>query len=62
MQRGAWESPVLPSVVEWAACQPVSLPPLQAALDYSALDLQPFYAGALVRFEGDFHCVADPLR
>lgn len=47
----------------------VSLPParfpdccLQAALDYESLDLHPFYAGALVRFEGDFHRVADPLR
>jgi len=42
-----------------------SMPPCplpQAALDYAALDLQPFYAGALVRFDGDFHRVADPLR
>ncbi|KAI7843455.1 hypothetical protein COHA_002933 [Chlorella ohadii] len=39
-----------------------SYPEAQAALDYAALDLQPFYAGALVRFDGDFHRVADPLR
>lgn len=35
---------------------------MQAALDYSALNLHPFYAGALVRFQGDFHRVADPFR
>ena len=34
----------------------------QAALDHAALDLQPFYAGALVRWSGAFHRVADPLR
>ncbi|GAB4818232.1 hypothetical protein N2152v2_005278 [Parachlorella kessleri] len=34
----------------------------QAALDYRALDLKPFYAGALVRFMGGFHRVADPAR
>ena len=34
----------------------------QAVLDYDALDLQPFYAGALVRYKGGFHRVADPLR
>ena len=37
-------------------------PEAQRVLDYAALDLQPFYAGADVRFEGDFHRVADPLR
>ena len=31
-------------------------------LDYDALDLKPFYAGALVRYDGSFHRVADPLR
>ncbi len=31
-------------------------------LDYDALDLKPFYAGALVRYDGGFHRVADPLR
>lgn len=41
---------------------PSQMPPLQEALDYEALSLQPFYAGALVRYRGDFHCVADPLR
>lgn len=40
---------------------PPAAPP-QAALDYAALDLQPFYAGALVRYGGDFHRVADPVR
>ena len=31
-------------------------------LDYEALDLKPFYAGASVRYAGAFHRVADPLR
>ena len=39
-----------------------SYPEAKKALDYNALDLQPFYAGALVRFEGAFHIVADPFR
>lgn len=53
----------LQAVLCYASKQPPSLVLLpQAALDYSALDLQPFYAGALVRFDGDFHRVADPLR
>ncbi|KAK9807377.1 hypothetical protein WJX73_009272 [Symbiochloris irregularis] len=34
----------------------------KAVLDYDALDLEPFYAGALVRWQGGFHRVADPLR
>eukprot|EP00798_Chlamydomonas_sp_ICE-L_P027169 gene27169-2409_t len=33
-----------------------------ALLDYEALDLKPFYAGADVWWNGDFHRVADPLR
>ncbi|GIL43974.1 hypothetical protein Vafri_1549 [Volvox africanus] len=37
-------------------------PEAQAELDYSALQLQPFYAGALVWQGGSFHRVADPLR
>ena len=37
-------------------------PETQAALDYEALDLKPFYEGALVRTGGRFHRVADPLR
>ncbi|GLC46739.1 hypothetical protein PLESTB_001358300 [Pleodorina starrii] len=37
-------------------------PEAQAALDYSALQLQPFYAGALVWSGGSFQRVADPLR
>ncbi|EFN56940.1 hypothetical protein CHLNCDRAFT_143480 [Chlorella variabilis] len=39
-----------------------SYPEAQEALDYGALDLRPFYAGALVRYQGEFHRVADPLR
>ncbi len=39
-----------------------SYPEAQKALDYNALNLKPFYAGALVRFEGAFHIVADPFR
>ena len=39
-----------------------SYPEARAVLDYEALDLRPFYAGADVRFEGGFHRVADPLR
>ncbi|KAK9815902.1 hypothetical protein WJX72_011660 [[Myrmecia] bisecta] len=39
-----------------------SYPEAKAALDYDALDLQPFYAGALVWYDGTFHRVADPLR
>lgn len=39
-----------------------SYPEAQKALDYEALDLKPFYAGALVRFAGNFHVVADPFR
>mmetsp|Transcript_30975 Transcript_30975/g.68650 ORF Transcript_30975/g.68650 Transcript_30975/m.68650 type:complete len:484 (-) Transcript_30975:553-2004(-) len=37
-------------------------PEAQALLDYPALDLKPFYAGALVHTGGTFHRVADPLR
>lgn len=37
-------------------------PESQAAFDYTALDLKPFYAGAKVWFEGKFERVADPLR
>ena len=37
-------------------------PECQRVLDYGALDLKPFYPGALVRFEGAFHRVADPFR
>ena len=37
-------------------------PETQRALDYEALDLKPFYEGALVRTGGRFHRVADPLR
>lgn len=39
-----------------------SYPEAKRALDYDALDLKPFYAGALVRFGGGFHIVADPFR
>ncbi|GBF94145.1 hypothetical protein Rsub_07132 [Raphidocelis subcapitata] len=34
----------------------------RAALDFDALRLRPFYAGARVRFQGGWHTVADPLR
>ncbi len=37
-------------------------PEAQRVLDYDALDLRSFYDGALVRFDGAFHRVADPLR
>ncbi|MFU8827885.1 MAG: NAD(P)/FAD-dependent oxidoreductase [Phycisphaerales bacterium] len=37
-------------------------PECRELLDYSALDLKPFYAGALVRFKGEFHTIADPWR
>jgi len=39
-----------------------SYPEARRALDYDALDLRPFYAGALVRYQGAFHVVADPFR
>eukprot|EP00983_Pelagomonas_calceolata_P022040 691808-Pelagomonas_calceolata.AAC.3 len=50
-------SPCMENVVELAT----SLMP-QAMLDYEALELQPFYAGAAVRLGPQFHRVADPLR
>jgi phytoene dehydrogenase-like protein len=37
-------------------------PEARAALDLDALDLQPFFPGALVRVRGRFARVADPLR
>ena len=37
-------------------------PEARAVLDYAALDLHAFYPGALVRFGGRFHRVADPWR
>lgn len=37
-------------------------PEARAVLDYGALDLRAFYPGALVRFGGRFHRVADPWR
>ena len=39
-----------------------SYPEARRVLDYDALDLKPFYAGADVRFDGAFHRVADPFR
>jgi phytoene dehydrogenase-like protein len=39
-----------------------SYPEANALLDYEALQLQPFLPGALVRFGGRFHMVADPWR
>ncbi|CAI9103973.1 OLC1v1002572C1 [Oldenlandia corymbosa var. corymbosa] len=37
-------------------------PEAQKLLDYSALNLQRFYAGAQVYYRGRFHTVADPIR
>jgi phytoene dehydrogenase-like protein len=37
-------------------------PEAARVLDYKALDLRPFYPGALVRVNGGFHRVADPFR
>lgn len=37
-------------------------PECRDLLDYDALELKPFYAGALVRFDGAFHTIADPWR
>ncbi|XP_010245865.1 PREDICTED: phytoene dehydrogenase, chloroplastic/chromoplastic [Nelumbo nucifera] len=37
-------------------------PEAQKILDYKALDLQKFYSGASVYYNGGFHTVADPLR
>ncbi len=37
-------------------------PECQRTLDYVTLDLKPFYPGALVRFDGKMHRVADPWR
>lgn len=37
-------------------------PEARRLLDYQALDLQRFYSGAVVYYDGEFHTVADPLR
>ncbi|PIA47945.1 hypothetical protein AQUCO_01400503v1 [Aquilegia coerulea] len=37
-------------------------PEAKNVLDYESLDLQKFYSGAFVYFNGKFHTVADPLR
>ena len=37
-------------------------PETRIALDYDALDLRPFYDGALIRTGGRFYRLADPLR
>eukprot|EP01025_Chloroclados_australasicus_P025582 TRINITY_DN25512_c1_g2_i2.p1 TRINITY_DN25512_c1_g2~~TRINITY_DN25512_c1_g2_i2.p1 ORF type:complete len:496 (-),score=26.91 TRINITY_DN25512_c1_g2_i2:280-1713(-) len=39
-----------------------SYPNAKQLLDYEQLDLRPFYAGALVYYNGSFHRVADPFR
>ena len=39
-----------------------SYPEARESLEYAQLELQPFYAGALVHWQGSFHRVADPLR
>lgn len=43
-------------------CLSTGYPEARATLDYDALQLQPFYAGARVWYNGSFHTVADPLR
>lgn len=37
-------------------------PEAQKLLDYNALNLQKFYSGARIYYNGEFHTVADPLR
>ncbi|MFB6247585.1 MAG: NAD(P)/FAD-dependent oxidoreductase [Salinibacter sp.] len=37
-------------------------PEAQLALDYEELDFHAFYDGALVRYDGRFHRIADPFR
>ncbi|KAL7001949.1 hypothetical protein U1Q18_003097 [Sarracenia purpurea var. burkii] len=37
-------------------------PEARRLLDYEALDLQKFYSGARIYYDGRFHTVADPLR
>ncbi|KAI3842235.1 hypothetical protein MKW98_026025 [Papaver atlanticum] len=37
-------------------------PEAQKVLDYESLDLQKFYSGAFVYYNGGFHTVADPVR
>jgi phytoene dehydrogenase-like protein len=37
-------------------------PESERVLDYGPLDLKPFYPGALVRYRGAFHRLADPRR
>jgi phytoene dehydrogenase-like protein len=39
-----------------------SYPEARAILDYDGLDLKPFLSGAIVRFAGQFHELADPWR
>jgi len=39
-----------------------SYPETQRLLDYEALNLHPFFPGALVRWGGRFHKIADPFR
>jgi phytoene dehydrogenase-like protein len=37
-------------------------PEAREALDYPALELMPFHAGALIRHDGRFHVMSDPFR
>lgn len=39
-----------------------SYPEAKEVLNYADLNLKPFYAGAMVHYENQFHKVADPLR
>src|SRR4051794_40759728 len=41
---------------------PTAYPEARRHLDYDALQLKPFSRGALVRFGGRFHRLADPRR
>lgn len=41
---------------------PVAYPEAQEALDYARLRLQPFERGAIVRFQGRLHRIADPRK
>lgn len=60
--REAFSPELRPSVTSNVAIfEPIFFPAVQNLLDYDALRLQPFYAGATVRFNGGWHRVADPV-
>lgn len=39
-----------------------SYPQAKAILDFKALDLKPFWPGALIRYQGEFYSLTDPYR